>query len=101
MSAKALDEAFAAPCLEKLEGAAQCIWSARQRDFYGVGGSAQVAREAAFKFLRIGLRTSAFDDGCMMSVSASLLRKGDVVVAFSFSGQKSDYPGCRAAGTEE
>ena len=86
-SVKALDKAFSDPCFERLEGAAQCIWSARQRDLYGVGGSAQIARDAAFKFLRIGVRTSVFDDGCMMSMSASLLRKGDVAVAFSFSGQ--------------
>jgi len=46
-----------------------------------------VARDAACKFLRIGVRASVFDDGSMMLMSASLLQKGDVVVAFSYSGQ--------------
>jgi DNA-binding MurR/RpiR family transcriptional regulator len=46
-----------------------------------------VARDAACKFLRIGIRASVFDDGCMMAMSASLLQKGDVAVAFSFSGE--------------
>ena len=46
-----------------------------------------MARDAACKFLRIGLRASVFDDGLMMLMSASLLQKGDVVVAFSYSGQ--------------
>ena len=68
-------------------GAAQWLYAARQRDFYGLGGSAQVARDAACKFLRIGLRGSAFDDGLMMLMSASLLQKGDVAVAFSYTGQ--------------
>ena len=86
-SMNALETTFSGSCFERLEGAAECIWCARQRDLYGVGSSAQVARDAAFKFLRIGLRTSVFDDGCMMSMSASLLRKGDVAVAVSFSGQ--------------
>jgi RpiR family transcriptional regulator, repressor of rpiB and als operon len=86
-SMNALGTTFSGSCFERLEGAAECIWRARQRDLYGVGSSAQVARDAAFKFLRIGIRTSVFDDGCMMSMSASLLRKGDVAVAFSFSGQ--------------
>ena len=53
----------------------------------GVGGSAQVARDAAFKFLRIGVRVSVFDDSQMMLMSACLLEKTDVAVAFFHSGQ--------------
>lgn len=84
---KALEETSSSLSLESLERATQCFCSARQRDFYGAGGAAQVARDAACKFLRIGIRTSVFDDGCMMSMSASLLQEEDVVVAFSYSGQ--------------
>jgi len=86
-SLKALEEAFSLVSFESLQQAAQWLYAARQRDFYGLGGSAQVARDAACKFLRIGLRGSAFDDGLMMLMSASLLQKGDVAVAFSYSGQ--------------
>ena len=66
---------------------AQSVCAARQRDFYGAGGSAQEARDAAYNFLRIGIGASAFEDGCMMLMSAALLQKGDVAVAFSYSGQ--------------
>jgi len=86
-SVKALEETLSSLSSEGLEQAAQCFYAARQRDVYGVGGSAQVARDAACKFLRIGIRTSIFDDGCMMLMSASLLQMGDVAVAFSFSGE--------------
>ena len=86
-SLKALEEVFSLVSCENLGQAAQWLSAARQRDFYGLGGSAQVARDAVCKFLRIGLRGSAFDDGLMMLMSASLLQKGDVVVAFSYSGQ--------------
>ena len=86
-SLKALEEVFSLVSFEHLEQAAQWLYAARQRDFYGLGSSAQVARDAACKFLRIGLRGSAFDDGLMMLMSASLLQKGDVAVAFSYSGQ--------------
>jgi len=86
-SLKALEEVFSLVSFENMEEAAQWLRAARQRDFYGLGGSAQVARDAACKFLRIGLRASVFDDGLMMLMSASLLQKGDVVVAFSYSGQ--------------
>ena len=86
-SLQALQGTFAALSAERLHKAAQSVCAARHRDFYGVGGSAQVARDAAFKFLRIGVRASAYEDGCAMLMSAALLQKGDVVVAFSHSGQ--------------
>ena len=86
-SLKALEKVFSLVSFENLELAAQWLCAARQRDFYGLGGSAQVARDAVCKFLRIGMRGSAFDDGLMMVMSASLLQKGDVAVAFSYSGQ--------------
>jgi DNA-binding MurR/RpiR family transcriptional regulator len=70
-----------------MEKAAGYLSSSVLRDFYGVGSSAQVAREAAFKFLRIGVRTSVYDDSQMMLMSACLLDKTDVAVAFSHSGQ--------------
>jgi len=70
-----------------IEKAAKYLSSSVFRDFYGVGGSAQVARDAAFKFLRIGVRVSVFDDSQMMLMSACLLEKTDVAVAFSHSGQ--------------
>jgi DNA-binding MurR/RpiR family transcriptional regulator len=86
-SVKAIEDTFSSLSFQDLGRAAQCFCAARQRDLYGVGGSAQVARDAACKFLRIGIRASAFDDSSMMLMSASLLQKGDVVVALSSSGQ--------------
>jgi DNA-binding MurR/RpiR family transcriptional regulator len=86
-SLKALEEAFSLVSFENLEHVAEWLQAARQRDFYGLGSSAQVARDAACKFLRIGFRASVFDDGLMMLMSASLLQKDDVAVAFSYSGQ--------------
>ena len=63
VSVQALQGTFAALSAEGLERAAQSVCAARQRDFYGAGGSAQVARDAAFKFLRIGIRASAARSG--------------------------------------
>jgi RpiR family transcriptional regulator, repressor of rpiB and als operon len=86
-SVQALEEGLARVSPEALERAADCLHAARQRDFYGEGGSGQVARDAAHQFLRIGVRTSVFDDAQLMLMSAALLRRGDVVMAFSHSGQ--------------
>jgi DNA-binding MurR/RpiR family transcriptional regulator len=85
-SIHALEETLSILDPEAFEKAADLIFAARQRDFYGVGGSAQIARDASHKFLRIGVRTSVFDDAHMMLMSAALLGEGDVAVAFSHSG---------------
>jgi RpiR family transcriptional regulator, repressor of rpiB and als operon len=86
-SIHALEETLAILDMEGFKRAADLIHSANTRDFYGLGGSAQIARDVAHKFLRIGVRASVFDDSHMMAMSASLLRKGDVVIAYSHSGR--------------
>ena len=86
---QALEETLALLDMEGFRHAAELLHGARQRDFYGLGGSAQIAHDVAHKFLRIGIRASVFDDTHMMAMSASLLRAGDVVVAFSHSGRTS------------
>ncbi len=83
---QALEETFAILDLEAFERAADYLHRARQRDFYGLGGSAQIARDCNHKFLRIGIRSSVFDDAHMMMMSASLLGPDDVAIAFSHSG---------------
>jgi DNA-binding MurR/RpiR family transcriptional regulator len=85
-SIHALEETLSILDPEAFDRAADLIFTARQRDFYGIGGSAQIARDVAHKFLRIGVRTSVFDDAHMMLMSAALLGEGDVAVAFSHSG---------------
>lgn len=86
-SIHALEETLSILDPEAFEKAADLIFSARQRDFYGIGGSAQIARDVSHKLLRIGVRTSVFDDAHMMLMSAALLSDGDVAVGFSHSGE--------------
>jgi DNA-binding MurR/RpiR family transcriptional regulator len=86
---QALEETLAIIDTEAFERAATAMAGARQRDFYGLGGSAQIARDVAHKFLRIGVRCTVFDDAHMMLMSANLLGPDDVAVAFSHSGQTS------------
>lgn len=82
-SIQALEETLAIMDIEAFERAADLIYGARQRDFYGVGGSAQIARDVAHKFLRIGVRSSVYDDSHMMLMSAALLGPDDVAIGFS------------------
>jgi RpiR family transcriptional regulator, repressor of rpiB and als operon len=85
-SIHALEETLSILDPEAFERAADIIFAARQRDLYGIGGSAQIARDVGHKFLRIGVRTSVFDDAHMMLMSAALLGEGDVAIGFSHSG---------------
>ena len=83
---QAVEETFAILDLDAFARATEFLYQARQRDFYGLGGSAQIARDVSHKFLRIGIRSNVFDDAHMMAMSASLLGPEDVVLAFSHSG---------------
>lgn len=88
-SIQALEETLAILDIAAFEKAAELIHASRQLDFYGLGGSAQIARDVAHKFLRIGIRASVFDDTHMMAMSANLLGPGDLAIAFSHSGRSS------------
>lgn len=85
-SIHALEETLAILDMAAFDRAADLIHAGSQRDLYGVGGSAQIARDVSHKFLRIGVRANVFDDSHMMLMSASLLKEGDIAVGFSHSG---------------
>ena len=85
-STQALEETLAIADVEAFERAADLIHGTRQRDLYGVGGSAQIARDVSHKMLRIGVRTNVFDDAHMMAMSAGLLGQDDLAIGFSHSG---------------
>lgn len=86
---QALEETMSILDMAAFDKAVALLHGARQRDFYGLGGSAQIARDVSHKFLRIGLRSGVFDDAHMMLMSAALLGPEDVVVCMSHSGATS------------
>ncbi|RWI26488.1 MAG: MurR/RpiR family transcriptional regulator [Mesorhizobium sp.] len=88
-SIQALEETLAILDIGHFDRAADLIYRSRNRDFYGVGGSAQIARDISHKFLRIGIRAAVYDDSHMMLMSASLLGAEDIAVGFSHSGNSS------------
>ena len=62
----------------------------RQIQFFGVGNSGIVAQDAQHKFFRLGINTTAYSDGHMQVMSASILRPGDCVIVISNSGRTRD-----------
>jgi len=62
----------------------------RHIQFFGVGNSGIVAQDAQHKFFRLGINTTAYSDGHMQVMSASILGPGDCVVVISNSGRTRD-----------
>ena len=62
----------------------------RKIQFFGVGNSGIVAQDAQHKFFRLGMHTTAYSDGHMQVMSASILGPGDCVVVVSNSGRTRD-----------
>ena len=62
----------------------------RRIEFFGVGNSGIVARDAQHKFFRLGIHGVANSDGHMQVMSASLMQPGDCVMVISNSGRTRD-----------
>ena len=68
----------------------QAYQAGRQIQFFGVGNSGIVAQDAQHKFFWLGVNTTAYSDGHMQVMSASVLKAGDCVVVVSNSGRTRD-----------
>ena len=76
---------------EVIEQATDKLADARRIAFLGVGGgSANVAREGANRFFRLGIPAEAHADGYLQRMLSSTLTEGDVLVAISSSGQPAE-----------
>lgn len=73
-----------------LEKAISVLAAAKRIEFYGQGTSGIIAMDAQHKFFRLGVPTNAYSDGHMHSMSASMLKPGDAVIAISNSGRTID-----------
>ena len=75
----------------RLSGPSRFWRRARRLSFIGVGGgSANVAREGANRFFRLGIPAEAHADGYFQRMLASTLSAGDVIIAISASGQPAE-----------
>ena len=64
--------------------------NARKVIFFGVGGSTIPCIDACSKFKRLGMDASFYESAHDMVVAATLLKKGDVAVFFSYSGESRE-----------
>ena len=71
---------------DAIQNALDVLTRANKIEFYGQGTSGIVAADAQHKFFRSGVPTVAYSDPHIHSIAASLLKKGDAVVAISQRG---------------
>lgn len=86
----AIDETMKLLEPSQVEKAVGLLLNAKKIFFFGSGISSITAIDAMYKFLRIGLDVVGYTETHYQTMAASLLRKGDVAVAFSFSGSTKD-----------
>ncbi|WP_020650195.1 MULTISPECIES: SIS domain-containing protein [Solimonas] len=74
----------------ELARAVKLLAKARRLDFYGIGNSGIVALDGQHKFFRYGTPCVAYIDTHTMLMAATVLGRGDVVVAISATGRTTD-----------
>lgn len=87
---KVLDETLKLIKSEDIVSAANLILNARKVCFVGIGFSGVVSTDSSYKFMRIGIDSTCYDNNHMMVMMASIIREGDLVVAISNSGETSE-----------
>ena len=88
--ARAVEETVAQLDLRALDEAVDALAAADKIDLYGSGASALVAADLQQKLTRIGRRAGNWPDPHLALTSAALLRKGDVAVCISHTGETPD-----------
>lgn len=87
---KALENSLSLVDPEALQKAADWLYHASRIDFYGLGESAIVARDAQYKFMRINKNCTAYGDPHVQLTSAANLGEQGVAVAISWSGETKE-----------
>lgn len=70
-----------------VERAMEALAAAPRIECYGVGASGAVAVDAQNKLFRLNVPVTVYVDPHMQMMSASSLKRGDVVLAFSYTGR--------------
>jgi DNA-binding MurR/RpiR family transcriptional regulator len=84
---RAMHETASLLDLREVERAADVIAAASRVDIYGASGSALVGAEMQFSLYRIGVAAWAWSDVHNGLASSALLKRGDVALGISHSGQ--------------
>lgn len=75
---------------QDIHKSSQLIINAKRIYFVGIGYSGIIAQDSNYKFMRIGLNCVSFDRSHTMIMMASIMEKGDLLIAISHSGETDE-----------
>ncbi|AUN13127.1 MurR/RpiR family transcriptional regulator [Paraclostridium sordellii] len=75
---------------QDIHKSSQLIINAKKIYFVGIGYSGIIAQDSNYKFMRIGLNCVSFDSSHTMIMMASIMEKGDLLIAISHSGETDE-----------
>lgn len=87
---KSIDDTLKILDYDEIERAVQAIHKAQRVDFYGVGASGIIALDGQQKFMRINKFCGAYTDTHLQVTAAVTLKKSDVAIIISYSGETKD-----------
>lgn len=87
---KSIDDTIQIMSVASMKKAIEALIAATRIEFYAVGTCHIIAEDAMLKFSGINKITNAYSDPHMQMTSATNLRRGDVAVAISYSGETKD-----------
>lgn len=76
--------------INDIEAVIQLIKEARKIFVLGVGSSGLTAMEFSQRLLRMGLNSTGISDSHLMLITSSIVRKGDLVIGISTSGETKE-----------
>lgn len=79
--------------INDIEAVIQLIKEARKIFVLGVGSSGLTAMEFSQRLLRMGLNSTGISDSHLMLITSSIVRKGDLVIGISTSGETKEVIG--------
>ncbi|MEY3951649.1 MAG: hypothetical protein RL320_451 [Pseudomonadota bacterium] len=85
--ARKIDESRYKKALDRLE---KCLKGRHRLIIFGVGSSGLVSMDAEHKFQRLGMHASAYRDGHLQVITASLCQPDDLVLVISNAGRSAD-----------
>ncbi|ANC78695.1 MurR/RpiR family transcriptional regulator [Fictibacillus phosphorivorans] len=86
---------------DQFQKALTYMTSAKRIFIYGLGSSGLAAQELNYRLSRMGFVCEAITDPHLMIIRSTLLQKGDVILAFSRSGQTVDLLQSVSKGKEK
>ncbi|MEN8113927.1 MAG: MurR/RpiR family transcriptional regulator [Actinomycetota bacterium] len=97
---RALDDTLAIANAEEMQKALDALSEVESLSFFGIGASGAVARDAYYRFMKLGYHCYALTDSSSQMTRVATMGPHDGVVAISHSGRSRDLVAAVEAASE-